>query len=159
MEWHPPLVSHPRAACTPSPLDSPPFPSADWIYGGAPTIGVPDTNVYPLMTALKRENSRTKIYGWVAPSFNYSTSANNNFPVSYDIFPNSVVLNQAVVYIERLPDTVQNSHFSFGFHLTASLETITASPPPRATSPSNCSCSTAATDSIPCWSTSISTSR
>ena len=70
-------------------------------------IGVPDGNVYPLMTALKKENSRTKVYGWVAGSVNASTSANNNFPVSYDIFPNRVELNQAVVYMERLPDTVQ----------------------------------------------------
>jgi hypothetical protein len=27
-------------------------------------------------------------------------------------------LNQAVVYIERLPDTVQNSHFDYGYHFT-----------------------------------------
>jgi hypothetical protein len=101
-----------------APLDSSPFPSSDWGYGGSPAIGVPDGNVYPLMTALKAENSRTKVYGWVAPSFNYSTSANNNFPVSYDVFPNSVVLNQAVLYIERLPDTVQNKHFDFGYHAT-----------------------------------------
>ena len=35
----------------PSPLNSPPFPSADWSYGGSPEIGVPDTNVPPLMHA------------------------------------------------------------------------------------------------------------
>ena len=70
------------------------------------------------MSALKLQNSRTKIYGWVAPSFNYSTSGKNNFPVSYDVFPNSVVLNQAVIYVERLPDTVQNKHFDWGYHIT-----------------------------------------
>jgi len=80
-----------------APVDSPPFPSSDWGYGGSPQIGVPDGNVYPLMTALKKENSRTKLYGWVAASVNASTSANNNFPLSYDIFPNRVELNQAVV--------------------------------------------------------------
>ena len=119
-DWNGTLPSSPTPPrrALPAPLDSSPFPSADWIYGGAPTIGTPDTNVYPLMTALKLENNRTKVYGWVAPSFNYSTSANNNFPVSYDIFPNSVVLNQAVVYVERLPDTVQTTHFDWGFHLT-----------------------------------------
>ncbi len=36
----------------PAPLDSPPFPSSDWIYGGAPDIGAPDGNTYPLMSAL-----------------------------------------------------------------------------------------------------------
>ncbi len=103
----------------PAPLDSPPFPSSDWIYGGAPDIGAPDTNTYPLMEALNHENSRTKVYGWVASSINFSTSSQNNFPVSYDIFPNKIEMNQAVVYIERLPDTVQNTHFDWGFHLTA----------------------------------------
>ena len=71
------------------------------------------------MTALKRENNRTKVYGWVAGSVNASTSSNNNFPLSYDIFPNRVELNQAVVYVERLPNTVQKTHFDWGFHLTA----------------------------------------
>jgi hypothetical protein len=108
----------PRRAL-PSPLDSPPFPSADWGYGGSPDIGASDGNVYPLMTALKRENARTKIYGWVAPSINFSTSGTNNFPVSYDILPNKIGLNQAVLYVERLPNTVQKNHFDYGYHFTA----------------------------------------
>lgn len=49
------------------------------------------------MTALGLEASRTKIYGWVAPSFSVSTSGKNNFPLSYDIFPNPIELNQAVI--------------------------------------------------------------
>ena len=103
----------------PAPLDSPPFPSSDWGYGGSPDIGAPDGNTYPLMSALKLDNSRIKVYGWVATSINFSTSANNNFPVSYDIFPDKIELNQAVIYVERLPDTVQTDHFDWGFHLTA----------------------------------------
>jgi hypothetical protein len=102
----------------PAPLDSPPFPFSDWGYGGSPDIGAPDGNTYPLMSALGLENSRTKIYGWVATSINFSTSAKNNFPVSYDIFPNKIELNQAVVYIERLPDTAQTDHFDWGYHVT-----------------------------------------
>ncbi len=102
-----------------APLDSPPFPSSDWGYGGSPSIGVPDGNVYPLMTALGKQNSRIKVYGWVAASVNASTSSKNNFPVSYDIFPNTIQMNQAVIYVERLPDTVQKDHFDWGFHLTA----------------------------------------
>jgi hypothetical protein len=70
------------------------------------------------MSALNLENSRTRVYGWLAGSFNFSTSAKNTFPVSYDIFPNKIELNQAVVYIERLPDTVQASHFDWGYHVT-----------------------------------------
>src|ERR1700689_4248852 len=103
----------------PAPLDSGPFPSADWGYGGSPDIGAPDGNTYPLMSALGLSNSRTKVYGWVATSINFSTSGQNNFPVTYDIFPNKIEVNQAVVYIERLPDTVQTDHFDWGFHLTS----------------------------------------
>jgi hypothetical protein len=113
-----PSTPAPAKRGLPAPLDSPPFPSSDWIYGGAPNIGGPDTNTYPLMAALNLENSRTKVYGWVATSFDFSTSGRNNFPVSYDIFPNKIQVNQAVVYIERLPDTVQNDHFDWGFHVT-----------------------------------------
>jgi hypothetical protein len=67
---------------------------------------------------LEIDSSRTKVYGWFAGSFNFSTSDKNNFPVSYDIFPNKIELNQAVVYVERLPDTVQTSHFDWGYHVT-----------------------------------------
>jgi Putative beta-barrel porin-2, OmpL-like. bbp2 len=114
-----PTPTLPAKRGLPAPLDSPPFPSSDWIYGGAPDIGTPDSNTYPLMSALGLEKSRIKIYGWVATSINFSTSGHNNFPVSYDIFPNKIELNQAVIYVERLPDTVQNDHFDWGFHVTA----------------------------------------
>jgi hypothetical protein len=103
----------------PAPLDSPPFPWSDWGYGGSPDIGAPDGNTYPLMSALGLDKSRIKVYGWIAGSVNFSTSNKNNFPVSYDIFPNKVVINQFVVYMERLPDTTQTDHFDWGFHLTS----------------------------------------
>ncbi|HEV7522547.1 MAG TPA: outer membrane beta-barrel protein [Candidatus Angelobacter sp.] len=102
----------------PPPLDSPPFPSADWNYGGAPVIGAPDTNVYPLMQALNGGRSRIKLYGWVEPGLNVSTSKHTLFPLGYNIFANRVELDQAVLYIERLPDTVQTNHVDWGFHLT-----------------------------------------
>ncbi len=103
----------------PSPLSSPPFPNADWSYGGSSTIGEADSNVYPLMTAINGATSRTKVYGWVEPSFNVSTSSNRNSPESNDVFPNSVQLDQFVVYVERLPDSVQRNHIDWGFHLTS----------------------------------------
>lgn len=116
-----PSSSSPRRMLD-APLDSPPFPSSDWGYGGSSPIGVSDGNTYPLMTALGKQYSRTKIYGWFAVSVNASTSSKNNFPLSYDIFPNKLHLNQAVIYVERLPDTVQREgerHFDWGYHFTA----------------------------------------
>ncbi len=109
----------------PSPLNSPPFPNSDWSYGGAPDIGAPDTNVPPLMQALYTgsngkawEDSRVKIYGWLEGSLNLSTSGHSNLPSAYDIYSNRVELDQAVLYIERLPDTVQTDHVDWGFHLS-----------------------------------------
>lgn len=103
----------------PSPLSSPPFPSADWSYGGSPTIGEADGNSYPLQTAIDGANGRTKIYGWVEPTLNGSTSASRNYPETNDIYSNRLEMGQFVVYVERLPNTVQRTHVDWGFHLTS----------------------------------------
>jgi Putative beta-barrel porin-2, OmpL-like. bbp2 len=107
----------------PSPLDSPPFPNADWSYGGSPVLGEPDTNSYPLMTALRGADGaakgRTKVYGWVEPTLDFSTSSHNNAPTVDDMYPNRFELNQMVLYVERLPDSVQREHVDWGYHLTA----------------------------------------
>src|ERR1700722_5350957 len=115
---------HPRRAL-PSPLNSPPFPNSDWSYGGSPEIGAPHTNVPPLMEALYGgsngeawEQSRVKVYGWLEGSFNLSTSHNSNYPSAYDIEANRVEFDQAVLYVERIPDSVQTDHFDWGFHLS-----------------------------------------
>jgi hypothetical protein len=102
----------------PSPLDSPPFYSSDWSYSDSPTIGEPDTAPYALSTALHLENSRTKLYGWVEPSVNVSTSADSNSPEADDFLPNRVVLDRFVLIAERLPDTVQRDHVDWGFRFT-----------------------------------------
>jgi hypothetical protein len=119
-DWRGQAQSGPEPArrIPPAPLDSPPFPSADWNYGGAPVIGAPDTNVYPLMQAANGGRSKIKVYGWVEPSLNVSTSKHTLFPLGYNIFANRVELDQAVLYVERLPDTVQTNHVDWGFHLT-----------------------------------------
>jgi len=109
----------------PSPLDSPPFPNSDWSYGGSPEIGAPDTNVPPLMEALYGgsngaawEQSRVKVYGWLEGSFNLSTSHDSNYPATYDVYANRPEIDQAVFYVERLPDTVQTDRVDWGFHLS-----------------------------------------
>lgn len=109
----------PQKRGIPAPLNSPPFPNSDWTYGGSQDIGAPDGNVYPLMNAINGAKNRTKIYGWIEPGLNFSTSSKNNFPDSYTIFPNRLQLDQAVIYIERLADTVQTKHFDWGYHITA----------------------------------------
>ena len=45
-----PSTALPEKRGLPAPLDSPPFPSSDWNYGGAPDIGAPDGNTYPVMS-------------------------------------------------------------------------------------------------------------
>lgn len=101
-----------------APLNSPPFPSSDWAYGGSPTIGLPDSNVYPTMSALKKENGRVHLYGWIEASVNASTSSDTNYPLTYGFVPNRPVLNQAMLILERQADTLQRKHFDWGFHLS-----------------------------------------
>jgi hypothetical protein len=109
----------PQRRGLPSPLDSPPFPNADWSYGGSPVIGEPDTNSYALMTAINQAKSQTKLYGWVDLTLNVSTSAHNNAPEANDVYANRFEINQVVLYAERLPDSVQRNHIDWGYHLTA----------------------------------------
>jgi hypothetical protein len=102
----------------PGPVDSTPFPGTDYSVGGTPTIGAPDTQTYPLMQAINANKSRTKIYGWFNGGFDVSTSNKGdgaNAPASYYYNPNRIVPDQEVLYIERLPDTVQTQHFDWGF--------------------------------------------
>jgi hypothetical protein len=103
----------------PSPLPSPPYPSEDWSYGGSPVIGEPDGNSYPLMQGINENKGRIKLYGWLDPTVNASTSSHRNAPVANDLYSNRLELNQVVLYLERLPDTVQQQHVDIGFHLTA----------------------------------------
>jgi hypothetical protein len=120
-DWHgtPSQGPAPPRRGPPSPLESPPFPNSDWSYGGSPVIGEADTNSYPLMTAWNQARSRTKVYGWVEPTLNFSTSANSNAPVANDVYSNRLEMNQLIVYVERLPDSVQREHVDVGYHLTA----------------------------------------
>ncbi len=108
----------------PAPWDSPPYPGSE--YQGSPLIGVPvSTKEYPLMKALGgtslgewMRDSRIKTYGWVNASYNWSNSNNSNQPTSYWIIPKSVVLEQALLRIEREADTVQTDHVDWGFRFS-----------------------------------------
>ena len=121
-DWRPTLPAgpDPERRGYPGPLDSPPFPSTDFSVGGTPAIGAPDTQSYMLMQAIDQNTSRIKVYGWLTGGFDISTSNKGdgaNAPAGYDLNPNRVIPDQEVLYVERLPDTVQTSHFDWGFRV------------------------------------------
>lgn len=108
----------------PAPFPSPPFPSAE--YQGYPLIGVPlSDTVYPLTKSFYDtpcgeafKKSRVQLYGWFNASVNASTCKHSNTPDSYWIVPNRVELDQFVLRLERLPDTVQTDYIDIGFRST-----------------------------------------
>lgn len=116
----------PDAAAT-----TPPFPFTEWPYGGTTSLGVtrPSSVDSPLMAALGNTSfgklladNNMQIYGWVNGGGNISTNTvrpGGNLPAAYDLTPNTFQLEQAVVYFERLPDTVQKDHMDWGFRLSA----------------------------------------
>jgi len=120
----------PKRRALPAPLD-PLFPGSDYL-GPTPLIGLPDTDPeYPLEKALwsafpALKANRIKVYGWVNVGFDFSTSNKSNIPESYAIVPNKLELDQAVVRIERVPDTVQRDHVDWGFRLTRCTASIIA---------------------------------
>ncbi len=121
-DWHPtqPPSPAPKRRGYDGPLDSPPFPGNDYSVGGTPVIGAPDTQTYILMQAINGNKSRIKVYGWLNGGFNVSTSNKGigaNSPAAYYYSPNRVTADQQVLYIERLPDTVQTDHIDWGFRI------------------------------------------
>ena len=117
-----------RAYWPPTPESTPPMPFTEWPYGGSTSIGVtrPNSVDSPLMNALSNtavgqamNDANIQIYGWIEGGGNLSnnTVRGGNAPAAYDYNPNTVQLDQAVIYIERLPDTVQKDHIDWGFRL------------------------------------------
>ena len=106
----------------PAPLDEV-FPSSDYL-GPTPLIGVPDTDpVWPLTQALwdafpSLKKAKIKVYGWINPGGDASSSKDSNIPESYAIVPNKLEMDQAVLRFERVPDSVQADHIDWGFRLT-----------------------------------------
>lgn len=119
-----PIEAAPERRALPAPWNSPPFPSGEYL---GPTIGVPTPLTDFALTSLVRETalgralreSRIDIYGWVNASWNWSTSDDSNLPNVYDIVPDEVHLNQAVLRFERNPDTVQTERADWGFRVTS----------------------------------------
>ena len=120
-----------RAGWPDAPATTPPYPFTEWPYGGATSIGVtrPASADSPLMVAMANTDlgkalsaGNMQIYGWVNGGGNISSNTvrpGGNWPAAYDFTPNTFQLDQAVVYFERLPDTVQTDHVDWGFRLSA----------------------------------------
>ena len=112
-----------------APESNPPFPFTVWPYGGSPVIGQPNTMSPPVMNALYAgphgeawQHSKIQVYGWLSGGFNISSSNHGglaNAPAAYYVYPNSLQLDQATLYVERVPDTVQTDHIDWGFRFTA----------------------------------------
>jgi hypothetical protein len=113
-----------------APQSIPPYPFTEWPYGGATPLGVSRPNAVdsPLMVALANTEfgktlnaNHIQIYGWINVGGNVSTNTTKpggNWPASYMYTPNTIQLDQAVVYIERVPDTVQKDHVDWGFRIS-----------------------------------------
>jgi hypothetical protein len=120
-----------RAGWPDAPATTPPFPFTEWPYGGATSIGVtrPASADSPLMVAMANTDvgkalsaGNMQIYGWINGGGNISTNSvrpGGNWPAAYDFTPNTFQLDQAVLYFERLPDTVQTDHVDWGFRMSA----------------------------------------
>jgi hypothetical protein len=113
-----------------SPESSPPMPFTEWPYGGATDIGTNRAASVdsPLMVAIgdtglgkAMSAAHIQAYGWVDVGGNISSSSvrGGNAPGAYDYDPNRIQLDQAVIYVERTPDTVQTDHVDWGFRVSA----------------------------------------
>jgi hypothetical protein len=120
-----------RAAPWPvAPQTTPPMPFTEWPYGGTTNLGVNRAASVdsPFMVAMAPTDvgkwmakNNLQFYGWVDVGGNISTSnvRGGNSPAAYDYNPNTAQLDQAVIYIERTPDTVQTDHVDWGFRVSA----------------------------------------
>jgi hypothetical protein len=108
----------------PTPLPSPPFPSGEW--QGYPLVGIPpDTTLWPFMEEVKDTSfartlidNRINVYGWINMSANVSSSEHSNMPSSYWLVPDSALLDQTLIRVERPVDSAQEDHVDVGFRST-----------------------------------------
>jgi hypothetical protein len=120
-----------RANWDPAPETTPPMPFTDWPYGGTTALGGNRTGSVdsPFMAAIANtdvgkwmQDLGIQLYGWVDAGANLSTNSKRrlgNAPIAYAAYPNTAQLDQAVIYLERTPDTVQKDHIDWGFRVSA----------------------------------------
>jgi hypothetical protein len=67
-------------------------------------------------------DNNLQFYGWIDVGGNISSSTvkpGGNAPAAYLYTPNTFQLDQAVIYLDRFPDTVQKDHVDWGLRLSA----------------------------------------
>jgi hypothetical protein len=96
--------AEPTRRALPAPLD-PAFIGGGGADFAGPTLGVPT-------------DRGIRMYGWLDPGVEYSTSKQSNYPLTYDDVPNKWQLDQAILRFERQPDTVQTKKVDWGFRAT-----------------------------------------
>ncbi len=113
-----------------TPESTPPMPFTEWPYGATTSIGVsrPNSVDSPLMTSIANtsagkwlQRNNIQIYGWANAGGNVSSNTvkpGGNAPIAYMYTPNQLQLDQLVLYMERVPDTVQTDHLDWGFRLS-----------------------------------------
>jgi Putative beta-barrel porin-2, OmpL-like. bbp2 len=129
----------------PPPMDEPPFAYSTFPIGATETIGYQGgyntSYASPLMNTIwcgpygkLIKDSRVEVFGWLNPGFNASTSnsefrvghpsggnhligAGGNGLTAYDVYPNTIQLDQLTFYIQREADEVQTDHFDWGFRI------------------------------------------
>jgi len=114
-----------------TPETTPPMPFTEWPHGVVTPLGVTRTGSAdsPFMAAISNTSGGQwlndhgfQIYGWVDPGINLSsntTRPGGNFPISYIYTPNTIELDQLVLYLYRFPDTVLTDHIDWGMRLSA----------------------------------------
>jgi hypothetical protein len=114
-----------------TPQTTPPMPFTEWPYGGTTPLGVTRTGSAdsPLMVAMGNtsmgkwlNDTGIQIYGWADVGANISSSTTKpggNAPAAYLYTPNTVQLDQFVLYVDRFPDTVQKDHVDWGMRISA----------------------------------------
>jgi len=118
----------------PAVVTSPPYPFSTWPMGATQPIGWTVSHLAPLMDTLYcgpygqlMKESGVQIFGWADlggnlstshTHFNIKTGSGGNNPRAYDVYPNTVQLNQATLYIERDADEAQTDHWDWGFRIT-----------------------------------------
>jgi hypothetical protein len=115
----PPAATPSNSRALPDQIDSPPFPNSAWVYNNGFPIGESwDTPPGPLQHALvgtKLDKTAWRLIGWLDSGIEISSSKNSNLPMTYNLIPNHLELDQLVVSFQKMVDTTQKRYVDWGF--------------------------------------------